>query len=432
MALLWGYCEGNGSVAQAWVQGGFQPCFFFTLVPAVLLSVCLLLGALQYACYLRFGRAMEPKYIPRSPLYRAQVLLSLLLALQPFGGLLWQVAGGRRLYGYMVLHACLWALSWGCAVALLQLERRRVLAHDRTRGHGTVLLLFWALAFAAENLALVCWRSPLWWWALGDTNQKVRGQGRGSVGARPPPPWAKPLPSRARLEPFSPQVQFGFWLLRYGCTFLLFVLGMKAPGLPHKPYMLLVNEEERDVENSQVSPGTLGDRGWFSCLVTPLSLRSPSHCCRTRAGAAPPGRIFGGSCGCWRSTCGQKATACCRGWCSSAWLSWGWSGPSTSSSPSTTRTSVRCPGMVVLAQGRPVPAVRRLEGVPNSAITEQIWHTPRDAAFWGGRPLLHRVLGGDTSDPGGRRDVAGAGCWGCFPGGTQRCSLPRHVPNCPQ
>lgn len=180
MGLLGGYCEGNSSVAQAWVQQGFQPCFFFTLVPAVLLSVCLLLGALQYACYVRFGRAMEPKYIPRSPLYRGQVLLSLLLALQPFGGLLWQVGGPGRLYGYMVLHACLWALSWGCAVALLQLEHTRVLAHDRTRGHGTVLLLFWALAFAAENLTLVCWRSPLWWWALEDTGQKVGGQGRGS------------------------------------------------------------------------------------------------------------------------------------------------------------------------------------------------------------------------------------------------------------
>lgn len=52
----------------------------------------------------------------------------------------------------------------------------------------------------------------------------------------------------------SVQVQFGFWLLRYCCTFMLFILGMKAPGLPRKPYMLLVNEEERDVENSQVSP----------------------------------------------------------------------------------------------------------------------------------------------------------------------------------
>ncbi|XP_010290613.1 PREDICTED: ATP-binding cassette sub-family B member 6, mitochondrial [Phaethon lepturus] len=218
MAVLGGYCEGNSSIAQAWVQQGFQPCFFFTLVPAVLLSVCLLLGALQYACYVRFGRTMEPKYIPRSRLYRGQVLLSLLLALQPFGGLLWQAAGPGQLYGYMLLHACLWALSWGCAIGLLQLEHTRVLAHDRTRGHGTVLLLFWALAFASENLTLVCWRSPLWWWALEDTNQKV---------------------------------QFGFWLLRYICTFTLFILGMKAPGLPRKPYMLLVNEEERDVENSQ-------------------------------------------------------------------------------------------------------------------------------------------------------------------------------------
>uniref|UniRef100_A0A8V0ZQQ4 ATP-binding cassette sub-family B member 6 n=2 Tax=Gallus gallus TaxID=9031 RepID=A0A8V0ZQQ4_CHICK len=218
MALLGGYCEANSSMAQAWVRQGFQPCFFFTLVPTVLLSVCLLLGALQYACYVRFGRAMEPKYIPRSRLYRAQVLLSLLLALLPLAGLLWQLGGPGRLYGYMVLYACLWAAAWGCAVALLQLEHTRVLAHDRTRGHGTVLLLFWALAFAAENLTLVCWRSPLWWWALQDTDQKV---------------------------------QFSLWLLRYVCTFTLFILGMKAPGLPHKPYMLLVNEEERDVENSR-------------------------------------------------------------------------------------------------------------------------------------------------------------------------------------
>uniref|UniRef100_A0A8V5G102 ATP-binding cassette sub-family B member 6 n=1 Tax=Melopsittacus undulatus TaxID=13146 RepID=A0A8V5G102_MELUD len=227
MAVLGGYCEGNSSIAQAWVQQGFQPCFFFTLVPTVLLSICLLLGALQYACYVRFGRAMEPKYIPRSRLYHSQVLLSLLLALQPFGGLLWQAVGPGRLYGYMLLHACLWALSWGCTIALLQLEHTRVLAHDRIRGHGTILLLFWALAFAAENLTLVCWRSPLWWWALENTNQKV---------------------------------QFGFWLLRYVCTFMLFTLGMKAPGLPHKPYMLLVNEEERDVENSQVRPRAEGSR----------------------------------------------------------------------------------------------------------------------------------------------------------------------------
>lgn len=184
--MLGGYCEGNNSIAQAWVQQGFQPCFFFTLVPTVLMSICLLLGALQYACYVRFGRAMEPKYIPRSRLYHCQVVLSLLLALQPFGGLLWQAVGPGRLYGYMLLHACLWALSWGCTIALLQLEHTWVLAHDRIRGHGTILLLFWALAFAAENLTLVCWRSPLWWWALENINQKVGWGAIGKGGGRAP------------------------------------------------------------------------------------------------------------------------------------------------------------------------------------------------------------------------------------------------------
>uniref|UniRef100_A0A8C8SHZ6 ATP-binding cassette sub-family B member 6 n=1 Tax=Pelusios castaneus TaxID=367368 RepID=A0A8C8SHZ6_9SAUR len=240
MAVLGSYCEGNGSIAQAWTQQGLSPCFYFTLVPSVLLSVCLLLGALQYACYARFGRAMEPKYIPRSRLYRGQVLLSLLLVLQPLGGLLWQALSPGPLYGAVVLYGCLSATAWACALGLLQLEHTRVLAQDRTRGHGTVLLLFWALAFAAENLALVSWRSPLWWWSLADASQKV---------------------------------QFSLWVTRYISTFALFVLGMKAPGLPHKPYMLLVNEDERDVENRQpLLSGAGGGRSTWKDLGRKLRL----------------------------------------------------------------------------------------------------------------------------------------------------------------
>ncbi|XP_019378371.1 PREDICTED: ATP-binding cassette sub-family B member 6, mitochondrial [Gavialis gangeticus] len=66
--VLGGYCEDNASLAQAWAQGGFAPCFYFTL-----------------------------------------------------------------------------------------------------------------LAFAAENLALVSWRSPRWWWGLRDERQKV-GHGQGAAG----------------------------------------------------------------------------------------------------------------------------------------------------------------------------------------------------------------------------------------------------------
>nr|XP_009943607.1 PREDICTED: ATP-binding cassette sub-family B member 6, mitochondrial [Opisthocomus hoazin] len=64
------------------------------------------------------------------------------------------------------------------------------------------------------------------------------------------------------------RVQFGFWLLRYVCTFMLFILGMKAPGLPHKPYMLLINEEERDVENSQAMNELTEGAPWHTLAWT--------------------------------------------------------------------------------------------------------------------------------------------------------------------
>ncbi|XP_029460875.1 ATP-binding cassette sub-family B member 6, mitochondrial [Rhinatrema bivittatum] len=216
--LLGSYCEENATLSGVWAEQGLLPCFYFTLVPSALLSVSLLLGALQSACYIRYGRDMEPKYVPRSRLYRAQLALSLLLLLQYPAALLWQAAGAGLLCGYMLLNCLLSAAGWACTLHLLRLERSRVLVRDRTRGHGIVLLLFWALAFMAENLAFVSWNSPRWWWSLEDVSQ---------------------------------QVQFGLWCVRYACTFALFILGIRAPGLPRKPYMLLVNEDERDVENRQ-------------------------------------------------------------------------------------------------------------------------------------------------------------------------------------
>lgn len=218
MGMLGSYCENNASVSAAWVQQGFAPCFFSTLVPSVLLSFCLLLGALQSACYSRYGRLMEPKYIPRSRLYQLQLLLTVLLLVLPLGGLIWQVAGVGVLYGYMLTYTLLSMAGWIFTLHLLHLERTRVLAQDRIRGHGMVLLVFWALAFAGETLAFVSWSSPLWWWGLEDAPQKV---------------------------------QFSLWFLRYVFTGALFVLGLRAPGLPRKPYVLLVNEGERDVENRQ-------------------------------------------------------------------------------------------------------------------------------------------------------------------------------------
>uniref|UniRef100_A0A8C8JXS4 ATP-binding cassette sub-family B member 6 n=1 Tax=Oncorhynchus tshawytscha TaxID=74940 RepID=A0A8C8JXS4_ONCTS len=210
MVVVQSYCEASASISEAWLEGGISPCFYFTLVPTVLLTLSFFFGAFHCVCYRRYGTEMEPKFVPRSRLYGLQLAVSLLLLLQFLGA-----------PGYVVLYGCLSMLGWVWAVALLRLERRRVLVRDRTRGHSTVLLLFWAVAFSAENLAFVSWASPYWWWGLENTQQ---------------------------------QVEFSLWLMRYLGTGTLFFLGLKAPGLPRRPYMLLINEDERDVEGGTGQP----------------------------------------------------------------------------------------------------------------------------------------------------------------------------------
>ncbi|XP_020509585.1 ATP-binding cassette sub-family B member 6 [Labrus bergylta] len=220
MVFLQSYCEVNASISHTWVDEGIAPCFYFTLVPSILLTIAFFLGTVHCIFYQKYGTAMEPKFIPRSRLYVLQQVVSVLLLLQFLGGLVWRAASGGELPGYVVLYGCFSALGWVWAIALLRTERRRALVMDRTRGHSTALLLFWALAFSAENLAFVSWYSPHWWWGLEDDQQ---------------------------------QVQFALWLMRYTGTGLLFFIGFKAPGLPRRPYMLLINEDERDVENSAQS-----------------------------------------------------------------------------------------------------------------------------------------------------------------------------------
>lgn len=220
MVFIQSFCEVNSSISHTWVDEGISPCFYFTLVPSILLTIAFFLGTVHCICYQKYGTAMEPKFIPRSRLYGLQQAVSVLLLLQFLSGMVWRAASGGELPGYVVLYGCFSALGWAWAIALLRTERLRVLVMDRTRGHSTALLLFWAVAFSAENLAFVSWYSPHWWWGLEDNRQ---------------------------------QVQFALWLMRYICTGLLFFIGLKAPGLPRRPYMLLINEDERDVENSAQS-----------------------------------------------------------------------------------------------------------------------------------------------------------------------------------
>ncbi|KAJ8352742.1 hypothetical protein SKAU_G00242180 [Synaphobranchus kaupii] len=160
MTVLGSYCADSGSMGTAWVEGGLSPCFYFTLVPTVLLTLSFFFGTFHCVCYRRYGTPMEPKFVPRSRLYALQLGVSAILLLQFLGYVVWRAARGEALPGFVLLYGLLSALGWAWAIALLRLERWRVLVHDRTRGHSTVLLLFWAMAFSAENLAFVSWSSP--------------------------------------------------------------------------------------------------------------------------------------------------------------------------------------------------------------------------------------------------------------------------------
>ncbi|XP_060754475.1 ATP-binding cassette sub-family B member 6 isoform X2 [Neoarius graeffei] len=224
MVERWRYCEPGVSVQRVWTDGGFTPCFFFTLVPSVLGTLAALLGTLHCVCYARYGTKMESRFVPRSCLYKLQLALSVLLGIQALAWMIFRLVRDTPVPGYVVLCGCLYALAWAWATALLRVERKRVLVTDRTRGHSAVLLLYWTVAFVAENLAFVSWESPRWWWGFENPEQLV---------------------------------EFAFWLFRYICSGTLFFIGLKAPGLPRRPYALLVNEDERDVES--VGQPLLGD-----------------------------------------------------------------------------------------------------------------------------------------------------------------------------
>ena len=70
------------------------------------------------------------------------------------------------LYGYQVFTACTFVLAYLVSVRLIFLERNNALPSIPTRGHGLLLLLFWALALVRENIAFVSWWGSDWWWAL--------------------------------------------------------------------------------------------------------------------------------------------------------------------------------------------------------------------------------------------------------------------------
>ncbi|KAG3275293.1 ATP-binding cassette sub-family B member 6 isoform X1 [Ictidomys tridecemlineatus] len=229
MVIVGNYCEAEGPVGPTWAQGGLSPCFFFTFVSSTLMALGTLALVLALPCKRRerlvSADALSWGTGPHIAPYGLQLLLATLQVALPLAGLVGRVgtARGTRLPGYLLLASVLESVASAFGLWLLVKERsqaRQSLAMGvwiKFR-HSPALLLLWTVAFAAENLALVSWNNPQWWWARADQGQ---------------------------------QVQFGLWVLRYVVSGGLFVLGLWAPGLRPQSYTLQVIEEDQDVERNQ-------------------------------------------------------------------------------------------------------------------------------------------------------------------------------------
>lgn len=98
------------------------------------------------------------------------------------------------------------------SIILIQKERHYMLPSLPTRGHGIVLLIFWTLVFINENITIMNLKREHWWFNIVTIRDKT---------------------------------EITLFVMRYISCLLIFVLGLKAPGLTlqnDEDYMHLEND----------------------------------------------------------------------------------------------------------------------------------------------------------------------------------------------
>ncbi|XP_030375007.1 ATP-binding cassette sub-family B member 6, mitochondrial [Scaptodrosophila lebanonensis] len=227
------YCPPNVTLNEIWVNHGISHCFMDTVGPAVCGGMLLIFGTIQLFMYRQYAIPItDPTLISKSRLYALQLFL---LFFMPVLALLRFFVNSRiyvdsATYGYMIFSTAFICFAYPFSIVLIRKERHFQLPSLPTRGHGLTLLLFWTLAFINESLAFINLRQEDWWFHL-KTNKDA--------------------------------IEMGFFVTRYLSSLLIFVLGLKAPGImgPYNPHQRLDNEsgDERE-ENTQ--SGSAFRNGW--------------------------------------------------------------------------------------------------------------------------------------------------------------------------
>ncbi|XP_066593648.1 ATP-binding cassette sub-family B member 6 [Prorops nasuta] len=204
MNLTITYCPPNITFAEIWVNHGLSKCFMDTVSSSIIFLYLIIFGSFQLWMYKKYGTPISNDLLSKSKLYALQRFLLYFVPVLSIWRMLLQatVLDDKRVYGYMILSTILTISVYPYSAHILSVERHKLLPSVPPRGHGIVLLGFWTLAFVNENLVFINIGKLEWWFHLNSRTD---------------------------------QIEMALFVLRYVSSLLIFVIGLRAPGISSYP-----------------------------------------------------------------------------------------------------------------------------------------------------------------------------------------------------
>ncbi|CAG9818734.1 unnamed protein product [Phaedon cochleariae] len=222
MVLNISYCPPNVSIWDVWVNHGTSQCFMDSLTSSVIAGFILIAGSIQLYIYRKYGTEAAPNHLSRSKLYYVQICLTIFLPILEIVRFTLQgtIYEDKNIYGYMIVSLVLTTFAYPFSLWIIKVERHYLLPSVPTKGHGIVLLIFWTLTFISENLAFLNLGQKSWWF---------------------------------ELKNLTDQMEMALFVLRYVTCLLIFLLGLKAPGIMQNIDYFSLNDPQRNFPSQEAS-----------------------------------------------------------------------------------------------------------------------------------------------------------------------------------
>lgn len=210
------YCPPNATIWDVWLDHGINQCFMDTLSSTIIAGFILIAGTIQLCIYRKYGTEVSPHHLTKSKLYCLQIFVTIFLPVLEAVRftLAATVFDDKKIYGYMIASLVLTIFCYLYSVWIIQVERHYLLPSVPTRGHGIVLLVFWTLIFISENLTFLNLDQKDWWF---------------------------------QFKGLSNKIEMSLFILRYISCLVLFVLGLKAPGIIQNIDYFSLNDPSRNL-----------------------------------------------------------------------------------------------------------------------------------------------------------------------------------------